>query len=278
MHNEPTDGEIALVRAFAQQHPGHLRHIVAVPVEPLAVSMNRAIEAASGDLLTIWNVDDLRTDNSLELQLRTMDDDPNAIATYGDYDVVTTFGSTHGRRDTYPAYDPDLFTRGMYGSCFPMWRRTATRAAGMFDEQLLQGADFDLFVRLAFHGRMRKTEGLLGWYLNEGRGLASRPGTLQPLERTVIQLRYGMYRTIDFRHYRRARQYRIGEILHKGSWIPVGRFVPSYDDVMRRRRRDLPFGLAYFVAVHVLRAHAGRLKRWMLPWVAQATKRGGLPG
>lgn len=260
VHNEPSERELALARTFERDHPSHLRHLVITPVEPLAVSMNRAIEAAQGDLVTIWNVDDLRTDDSLERQLHTMDEHPEIIATYGDYDVVTTFGSTAGRRDTYPPYDRERFTRGMYGSCFPMWRKAASGPAGLFDEQLLQGADFDLFVRLAFNGTMRKTDGPLGWYLNEGRGLASRPGTLQPLERTVIQLRYGMYFNADYSYYPRARRYRIGEILFRSVWHPVSEFVPGYADVMRRRRRELPYGLVHFVLVHVLRRQAGRAK------------------
>jgi len=75
---------------------------------------------------------------------------------------------------------------------FFMFRKTAIEKAGVFDEQLVSGADFDLALRLAFNGKGLHIPEILGYYLNEGMGASTRPNSKQPLERTVIELRYGL--------------------------------------------------------------------------------------
>ena len=105
----------------------------------------------------------------------------------------------------------------------------------MFDEQLKQGPDFDLQIRLALNGKARMTDGLLGYYLNEGLGQSTRPGTLQPIERTAIELRYGIYDKIDYRWAAQAARYNIPNLLYQGQWLPVGRFVPDYDRLLDQR-------------------------------------------
>ena len=71
-----------------------------------------------------------------------------------------------------------------------MFRKSAIEKAGVFDEQLVSGADYDLALRLAFNGKGMHIPNILGYYLNEGMGASTRPDSKQPLERTVIELRY----------------------------------------------------------------------------------------
>ena len=58
--------------------------------------MNRCIEFASGDYLCIWNVDDLRTPDSIEVMAKTLDDNPDIEFVYGNYTIVPNFGNTEG--------------------------------------------------------------------------------------------------------------------------------------------------------------------------------------
>ena len=76
----------------------------------------------------------------------------------------------------------------------------------MFDEQLVSGADFDLSIRLAANSRVGVINEVLGAYLDEGKGASTRPDNKQPLERTVIELRYGIYDKIDPRFLEEAKQ------------------------------------------------------------------------
>lgn len=234
-HNEPDEEEMALVESFQARYPGHLKHLVVDPVVPIGTSMNNCVQAASADLVTIWNVDDLRTPNSIEIQARGLLDHEDADFVYGDFLEVTSFGATEGERVDCSDFPPSEFTRGMLLGPFFMFRKSLCDSAGLMDEQLMSGVDFDLAVRLAFHGRPRYVPGLLGYHLNEGLGASTRPGNKQVLERTVIELRYGIFDKIDYSVLPGALRYNIPNLLIQGEWHDVAEFVPDYQKLMQDR-------------------------------------------
>ena len=189
-HNNPTDEEVAMVQSYNEIHD-NIFHIQVEGVDPIGVSMNRCIENASGDYLCIWNVDDLRTPRSIEIMANTLDENSDVDFVYGNFIIVPTFGGTQGQL-VDEAGKEEWLTKGMILGPFFMFRKTAIEKAGVFDEQLVSGADFDLALRLAFNGKGLHIPEILGYYLNEGMGASTRPNSKQPLERTVIELRYGL--------------------------------------------------------------------------------------
>ena len=235
VHNEPTEKEIRLVRNFQEKYPGVINHIIIRPVEPIGRSMNRCIKNAKGDYVTIWNVDDLRTPNSLEIQMNVLDKNPEVSLTYGDFIIVDKIGQTTGKLVTAPEFKREKFIKGMYCGPFPMWRKKINEKIGFFDEQLIQGADFDLMVRIALNYKMKKSQGILGYYLNERAGLSTRKGSLQPIERTVIELRYGVYNKIDFLYYKKALKYKIYQVFFEGQWFPISDFYGNYNDLIKNK-------------------------------------------
>jgi GT2 family glycosyltransferase len=243
-HNEPDEEEIEWVRDFQAEHPGRLKHQIVEKVDPIGTSMNSCIAGASADLVTIWNVDDLRTPDSIERQLRVFRERPETDFVYGDWKEVASFGETDGDLISCSGFWREEFTRSFLLGPFFMFRKSLCDRSGFFDEQLLSGADFDLAIRLAFHGEAGYADGLLGYHLNEGLGASSRPGNRQELERTVIELRYGLFDKVDYAHLPRALRYRLGELLEYGQWHPVADHVPDYDRVYAERSaRGLRAGL-----------------------------------
>ena len=238
-HNEPDEEELAWVRAFQDAHPGRLKHIIVNPVDPIGTSMNRCIREASADYLTIWNVDDLRTPDSLERQLRAFD--AGADIVYGNFIVVRSFGAKTGSLTDFSRYQdrPQEFTRSMLLGPFMAFRKSLCEKAGFFDEQLRSGADFDLAVRLAFHGTAVMADGLLGYYLNEGKGASTRPGSRQAVERTVIELRYGIYDKLDYGQIVSALAYDIDTLYLDGQKIAVSAHVPEYAALLDLNRGAL---------------------------------------
>ena len=95
-HNDPTDEEITLVEDYNKEHD-NIFHIVVEGVDPIGVSMNRCIEFATGDYLCIWNVDDLRTPDSIEIMAKVLDENPDVDLVYGNYVIVPKFGETNGQ-------------------------------------------------------------------------------------------------------------------------------------------------------------------------------------
>ena len=238
-HNEPTEHELELVREFQKRHPGVIKHIVVNPVEPIGTSMNRCIREADGDFVAIWNVDDLRTADSLERQAEILLDSDVDIS-HGNFTIVKSFGSTEGRLIEHDHYEEnhEELTRGMVFGPFFMWRKELCKRAGMFDEQLRSGADFDLAIRLAIHGKVKTTKTNLGYYLDEGLGASTRGDGKQPTERTVIEMRYGILDKIEPRWLPLAMAYDIRNLYFNGEKFPVSNFVPKYESFLKKNRKN----------------------------------------
>ena len=231
-HNDPTEKEIQWVHAFQKKHPDRLKHIITSPVEPIGTSMNTCIDQADGELLAIWNVDDLRTPWSLKEQSVLIDDEHGI--SHGNFIIVNNFGGTTGKFIDHTIYSEREFTRGMVLGPFFMFKKSLVEKAGYFDEQLKSGADFDLAVRLAANTKVAVTEKVLGYYLDEGKGASTSGDGRQPLERTVVELRYGILDKIE-QHYlpKAVSNYNIRKIVEHGKLNPVSNYINNYEEFVR---------------------------------------------
>ena len=217
-HNDPSDEEVKLVEEYNEQYDNIL-HIKVEGVDPIGTSMNRCIEYATGDYLCIWNVDDLRTPDSIEVMAKALDDNPDVDFVYGNYTIVTNFGGTQGQYVDETGREDELTTGMILGPYF-MFRKSILEKSGVFDEQLVQGADYDLALRLAFNGKGLHLPINLGYYLNEGLGQSTKPDSKQPVERTVIELRYDI-RVLEPQLIPYTRTYDIENIIVDEEKIPV---------------------------------------------------------
>ena len=219
-HNDPTEAEVKLVETHNDKYD-NIFHIQVEGVDPIGISMNRCIENATGDYLCIWNVDDLRTPDSIEVMAKTLDDNPDVNFVYGNYHIVPTFGSTNGQYVDETGKEEYLKV-GMILGPFFMFRKSALKKSGVFDEQLMSGADYDLALRLAFNGKGLHIPINLGYYLNDGQGL-STGSRKQPIERTVIELRYGV-RVLEPHLVPQTREYDVENIVIDDKKIPAKTF------------------------------------------------------
>ncbi len=255
VHNEPTDQELKWVAEFQSCYSGVIFHIVVNPVEPIGVSMNRCFRHGHGKYFAYWSVDDTLPPDALERQSDLLEADPHIDFTYGDFIATPYCGAQHGRFVATLDFDRVEHARGMMTGPFIMMRRELVERAGYFDEQLLQGADFDHLVRLVLNGQGQKTPGIVGYYTEAGLGL-STTSRLQPIECTVIELRYGIYDKIDYTCYGRAREYRIHEVLIEGQWLPVSEFVPNHAEYLRAREHLRLWGRVLHVQRQIQNAFA----------------------
>ena len=104
-----------------------------------------------------------------------------------------------------------------------MFRKSLIEKSGVFDEQLIQGADYDLALRLAFNGKGLHLPVNLGYYLNEGLGQSTKPDSKQPVERTVIELRYNL-KVLEPNLVPETRAYDVENIIINDKKIPAKRF------------------------------------------------------
>ena len=217
-HNDPSDEEVKLVEEYNEQYDNIL-HIKVEGVDPIGTSMNRCIEYATGDYLCIWNVDDLRTPDSIEVMAKALDENPDVDFVYGNYVIVPKFGSTEGQYVDETGREEELTTGMILGPYF-MFRKSLLEKSGVFDEQLIQGADYDLALRLAFNAKGLHLPINLGYYLNEGLGQSTKPNSKQPIERTVIELRYRI-NVLEPHLVPYTREYDVENIIVDEEKIPV---------------------------------------------------------
>ena len=217
-HNDPSDEEVKLVEEYNEEYDNIL-HIKVEGVDPIGTSMNRCIEYATGDYLCIWNVDDLRTPDSIEVMAKALDENPDVDFVYGNYVIVPRFGGTEGQYVDETGREDELTTGMILGPYF-MFRKSILEKSGVFDEQLIQGADYDLALRLALNGKGLHLPINLGYYLNEGLGQSTKPNSKQPIERTVIELRYNI-RVLEPHLVPYTREYDVENIIVDEEKIPV---------------------------------------------------------
>lgn len=237
-HNEPERGEVELVRKFQKKYPGRLKHIIVKKVDPIGSSMNRCIYNAKGKFLTIWNVDDLRTDNSIELQYKQIKKSEKVGFVYGNYTVVKEFGSIKGEFIDHKNFDKNELTQSMILGPFFMFKKNLCKKIGFFDEQLLQGADFDFAIRLALASLGRKVYKNLGYYLNAQKGLSTKPNSLQPIEKDLICMRYGIFEKIEIKNIPYFMNYEIKSFLNNKQFLPIKKFYKNYDLFIKKKIYD----------------------------------------
>jgi GT2 family glycosyltransferase len=250
-HNEPDEEEVAWVKEFQQKYPNRIKHIIVNPVEVIGASMNRCIAEAVGKYVTIWNVDDLRTANSIESQVKAIEEKHADIA-IGDYKIVRRFGEKEiGNIVEHRGVPESEFKRSMYFGPFVMFKKSLCEKAGYFDEQLTSGADFDLSIRLAYNGKVAIADDLLGYYLNEGKGASTRPDSKQALDKAIILLRYGIFDKVDLSFIPKLVAYSIPDIISFKGRDNVSKFVPDYKNIILNNTPHFKKSL-YASAVSVL--------------------------
>jgi GT2 family glycosyltransferase len=197
--------------------------------------MNNAIINSRGKYIAIWNVDDLRTSDSLEAQFKILDSDNSVSCAVGIYQKVKTFQEQHGSIVIENDLSPSKVLSGMHLGPFLMFPKDLTEKIGFFDEQLRSGGDFDFAVRLARAGKIASTNSLLGWYLDAGLGASTRPNSLQPVERTLIELRYGIFHKLDTRFFPTIYPYSVPELKFFGKNYSIEHYFHDYSEYMSEK-------------------------------------------
>ncbi len=223
--NDPTEWERTIIESFQEKYPENIIY-KEVAREPISVSMNRAIRASNGEYIFNWDIDDLRTDNSIELQYKTLSSNDDVMLTYGDFIITQELWSHHGTEIDSPEFERKEFVMSMHCGPFRAWKKSIHYTVWYFDEQLRSGADFDLMVRIATFFTMKKTYGLLGYYLNANTWLSTGGQKtffpLQARELNIINFRYNILSKIDF--FVPIRGYNIYNFLYQGQYISISQF------------------------------------------------------
>ncbi|WP_321437110.1 glycosyltransferase [uncultured Bacteroides sp.] len=194
LHNSPSKEELSIIDKRLPSCP-FVKHIIIPKREGLYTTWNRGIELAKGEYICVWNVDDIRTPNSIIDQAETLDKNSDADLTYGDFYYMFKYPEPSNvlviNKDF--SIDKKTFFRSHQIGCFPMWRKQMHNEIGYFDEQFKLVADLDFQIRIARTSRIIKTDKIIGYYLENVPDKLSSNFWTQITERNTIYLRYGIF-------------------------------------------------------------------------------------
>lgn len=156
---------------------------------------NHGIQISSSEFLTNWNVDDRRSYNSLELQVKFLEDHPDVDLCYG----LTLIGKTPNEKFedcesplVWPAYEGTIKNQLMHNSphCLPVWRKKIHDKCGLFDTKYFSAADYDMWFKvLKSGGKLYKIPELVGIYYENPSSISRNPNTLQKAVEEVLEVR-----------------------------------------------------------------------------------------
>jgi glycosyltransferase involved in cell wall biosynthesis len=245
--SSPSPEELRIAGNYKNKYGEVLQIVTHEDIQPLGAAWNQCISMSKSDIVAIWNVDDLRTPNSLSAQVNSLMNS-NALVSYGPYQIVTRFEDKTGRLIEEKNLLPNNFLKGMHFGPFMAFKKSALQDSGWFDEQLRSGGDFDLSIRLTLQGSAIRVPALLGYYLDAGIGASTSPNSKQLVERTVIELRYGIYDKIEWKFVNQALDYDIKHLHFFGQVLEVSR-IPGFSKCFEVSRDASSKYQASFVAI-----------------------------
>lgn len=160
---------------------------------------NKGIELSSSNLLSNWNTDDRRSQNSLEKQVEFLESNFYSDVCYGQTIISHKENELFELCDSvevYPAQEGTLQNQLGHNSphCLPVWRKSIHDRFGLFDTSYFCAADYDMWFRvLRGGGKLSKLDLTTGLYYRNPKGISSKEDTLKKAIEEVNLVR-GKYR------------------------------------------------------------------------------------
>lgn len=215
--SEPSIKELQIVRRFKPYFGSHLkvsRHKKRIPIYQ---AWNEICLQAKSPFLAIWNVDDSRSEHSLESQYSKITSD-EFTSVSGPFVIIDKYGESSGLLADHSKASSSDWLKGMLYGPFFMFKREDLKILKGFDEQFEVAADFDFAMRLQSLGPVGYTDDILGFYLNAQLGVSTKPDSRLAPERECIYLRYGVVEKLDLKLLIPATRFDINKI-HVGDSV-----------------------------------------------------------
>jgi len=173
---------------------------IRVPRETLYASWNRGIREASSEIITFWNVDDLRFPKALLKGIHELRKGVQFV--YFSFILLGTIKmSVFNKRLNFPLpyikkvmavpYDRKIFMKGCLCGPFFMFHRSVFDKIGPFDEAFIVAGDFDWFARAAYMNVIFKEIRTIGGvFFTHSGNITVTNSSIQANENNVILKRY----------------------------------------------------------------------------------------
>jgi glycosyltransferase involved in cell wall biosynthesis len=238
-------GEARTIERYMKNHPGIVYRRTAETIG-IYEAWNLGVGMARGRYLTNANLDDLRREDSFEIQAGALEAHPWVDVVYQDFyytfdprlswDEVAAFGYL----SDLPVISPLNMIVMNSPHHAPMWRKRLHDEMGLFDARMKSASDYEFWLRCLTAGKtfFKINEPHAVYYQNPD-GLSTRPDTRGVVEGQAIHRNY-VPRLISPNFLMDAARFE-REVLHRPAWRPAAgsRYVAVVEalrDLSRRQR------------------------------------------
>jgi len=151
--NDGSTDDTANVLADYQKRYGLT--IIAQENQGLPRALNAGFARAQGEYLTWTSSDNIMLPDMLAVLVAALDDDQSVGLVYADRYLMDDEGHDLGRFNTCE-YDPFLLLHANLVHCCFLYRREWAQRAGGYDPAFIYGEDWEYWVRLSQHCRMKR--------------------------------------------------------------------------------------------------------------------------
>ena len=186
--------EINIVREFQERYSNIIYIRTSRRVSAVAAT-NIGVRMATGKFIVLTPTDDRLRHDALEVMARTLSESPDVGTVYADV-LMTQFENqtfTKCIRSGYSIrfdFNLEMMLSGYHMGPLFMTRKTIYEQIGLFDENLLCGADFDFHCRVALKSKMKHIPQFLGLYMKNPNGVVLTNAETSKLEFSQIKERY----------------------------------------------------------------------------------------
>src|SRR5262249_48956119 len=149
------DGSTDRTREVLNTYQGKIKYVYQ-PNRGEPAARNTGIRAATGRYIAFLDGDDLWRENKLELQMNYLVAHPNCALVYSDmstFDEKGIIDNSVKARFRLPLVSGQIFSqlfhRSLFGSGSVIIRKDCINKIGYFDEELLIGSDYEMWLRIA---------------------------------------------------------------------------------------------------------------------------------
>jgi glycosyltransferase involved in cell wall biosynthesis len=135
-----------------------------------ANAINKGIRAATGDLITWINSDDLLDPHAIEYAVAAFNESPDIEFVYGDIKLIDEHSNQVGFLKGLQVSSPSVF----YNLHLPipqqgsMWRRNVTNSIGLLDERWHYVLDREFFLRICMKHKVKYINQIFGYFRQHG--------------------------------------------------------------------------------------------------------------
>jgi len=231
LHNAPKPDEIRIIEKNIEYKPW-FRHIIIEEREGLYSTWNRGVKISKGEYCAVWNVDDIREADSLLNQKYALDNNQDALISFGDIWFTNQYGRFKQKKYLHPTFETNkkaYMYQHMIG-CFPFWRKKLHDQIFYFEEQFRLISDLDFQIRVTRIGVIAKIDTPTGYYLNDSIGKLSSNKKIQITEMNALHLRYANFNRLNWLYIIPALlRYDIFNLHCFSNKYPIKDIFPNYN-------------------------------------------------